>query len=154
MGLYNAAGTRLAKSSFPAAAESDPVMVVSANVHGKRPYLSEDGDATEGSETYVAFHAGQKIRQSDIDGQYPAATVAAITPATGATAGGTAVTITGDNLDGVTEVTFGGSAGTSVTVVNPTTLTVTTPAHAGGAVAVVLTDDSGATTVAAGFTYS
>lgn len=156
MGLYNAAGTRLTKTAAAAlcAAETDPVLVVGTTMYGKRPYLCEDGDATEGTEDYIQFTAGQRIRQSDLDEVYPAATVTAVTPATGGTAGGTAVTITGTHLDGVTAITFGGSSATSVTVVDPSTVTCVTPAHAGGAVAVVLTDDSGTTTEASGFTYA
>jgi Autotransporter beta-domain/IPT/TIG domain len=83
----------------------------------------------------------------------PAApTVAAITPASGATAGGTAVTITGTTLIGATSVTIGGVAAT-FTVVNPTTITATTGPHAAGAVDVVVTTPGGTGAGAGLFTY-
>jgi hypothetical protein len=85
--------------------------------------------------------------------QSSAATVTGVSPATGSTAGGTAVTITGTNFTGATAVTFGGSAATSVTVVNASTITATTPAHAAGAVDVVVTAPAGNGTGTAAFTY-
>ena len=44
-------------------------------------------------------------------------------PTSGATSGGTSVTITGTNLTGATAVSFGGTAATGVSVVNATTVT-------------------------------
>jgi hypothetical protein len=66
-----------------------------------------------------------------------------LAPALGSTAGGTTVTMTGTSLTGATSVTFGGVAGTSLSVTNDGSLTVTTPAHAAGAVNVVITTASG-----------
>ena len=78
---------------------------------------------------------------------------------TGAVGGGDTVPIVGDNLEGVTSVTFGGDAGTDLTEVldgdrKVASLTVVTPAHAAGVVDVVLIDPSGNTTLAASFTYA
>jgi hypothetical protein len=70
--------------------------------------------------------------------------VDSITPASGPVAGGTRLVIRGLNLTGTTQVTFAGTAGADLTVVDNTTLTVTTPAHAAGAVPVVLTNAQGA----------
>ena len=81
-------------------------------------------------------------------------TVSTVAPATGAAAGGTAVTISGTNLTGATWVMFGGTNGTAFSVVNATTITVTTPAHAAGAVSVVVLHPTGNVTKANGFTYS
>jgi IPT/TIG domain len=67
-----------------------------------------------------------------------APTVTGVSPNTGPTAGGTAVTVTGTNFFAPMTVTFGGVAATNVVVVNGTTLTATTPAHAAGAVDVVV----------------
>ena len=72
---------------------------------------------------------------------------------TGTTAGNTLVTITGTGFTGTTGITFGGSAATSVSVTNDTTVTCRTPAHAVGAVDVVLTTGAGSDTEAGGFTY-
>lgn len=101
----------------------------------------------------LAFVPGRAYTKAEIDRMFPAATVSSITPASGAAAGGTTVTIKGQNLTGVTAVTFGGTAGTSLTVVDKNTLTVVTPAKSAGAYDVVLTDDSGTTTVTNGYTY-
>src|SRR5438552_16598571 len=69
-----------------------------------------------------------------------APTVTSVTPNTGSTAGATPVTITGTNFLSPSTVTFGGAAATNVVVVNSTTITATTPAHAAGAVDVVVAD--------------
>ena len=61
-----------------------------------------------------------------------------ITPSHGPTTGGTAITIRGLGLTGVTNVTLGGVAATSVVVVNDTTITAVTGAHAAGMVNVAL----------------
>jgi hypothetical protein len=74
--------------------------------------------------------------------------------ANGAVAGGTVVEIAGDNLTDVTGVTFGGTAGTALTIVDDQTIRVTTPAHAAGAVNVVVTDPDGAATKTNGYTYA
>jgi hypothetical protein len=83
-----------------------------------------------------------------------AATVTDIDPTTGAAAGGTAVTITGTNLTHATGVTFGGGAATSFVVINTTTITCVTPAHAAGVVNVVVLDSGGNITTVGGFTYT
>jgi uncharacterized protein YhjY with autotransporter beta-barrel domain len=82
-----------------------------------------------------------------------APTVTAISPTGGPTAGGTGVTITGTNFTGATSVTIGGAAATGVTVVNPTTITATTPAGAAGARDVIVTTPNGSGTGVGLFTY-
>ncbi len=92
----------------------------------------------------------------------PTPTPSSCTPNSGPAAGGTIVTIAGGGLGGggAITVTFGG-----VTAINPTrpgtspaTIICTTPAHAAGAVDVVVTiagagpPDSG--TITSGFTYT
>jgi hypothetical protein len=76
---------------------------------------------------------------------FPAFTVTGINPVSGPTSGGTPVTITGNAFVAGATVTFGGSAATSVNVVNGTTITAVTPAHATGAVNVVVTNPGGST---------
>jgi len=83
----------------------------------------------------------------------PPPTVSTVVPSSGPTAGGTAVTITGTNLSSTTSVTFGGTAATSFTVGSATQVTATTPAHAAGAVDVVVTTSGGSATSTAGFTF-
>jgi hypothetical protein len=84
----------------------------------------------------------------------PAPTVTAISPSGGPTAGGTAVTITGTNFTGATLVTIGGNTPTAVTFVSSTSITATTPAHAAGAVNVVVTTPAGTGTATNLFTYN
>jgi hypothetical protein len=84
-----------------------------------------------------------------------APTVSAVSPTSGTTAGGTSVTITGTGFLSGASVTFGGGAATNVVVVSGTQITATTPAHAGGAVNVVVTNpDTQSGTLVNGFTYT
>jgi hypothetical protein len=83
-----------------------------------------------------------------------APTISAVSPSQGLPAGGTPVTITGTGFASGATVTFGGVAATGVTVVSPTTITATTPAHAVGAVDVVVTVGSLSATRTGGFTYT
>jgi hypothetical protein len=76
-----------------------------------------------------------------------------VSPSSGSASGGTGVTLTGVGLTGTTGVTFGGVAATSVKVVNSTTVTAVTPAHAAGAVNVVITTTSGSGTNTNAYTY-
>jgi hypothetical protein len=85
----------------------------------------------------------------------PAPTVTAINPTSGSSSGGTAVTITGTGFLAGAAVTIGGTAATAVTVVNNTTITATTPAHAAGAVSITVTNpDAQSATLANGFTFT
>ncbi|WP_433060829.1 IPT/TIG domain-containing protein [Dactylosporangium sp. CS-033363] len=84
----------------------------------------------------------------------PGPTATSISPDTGSTAGGTAVTITGTNLSGVMGVTFGGNAATSVVAVSATTVTAVTPAHVAGNVPVSVATMLGSATVTGGYTYA
>lgn len=80
-----------------------------------------------------------------------------LSPTSGDDAGGTVVTISGDNLVGVTAVSFGGTPGTALDTSDAATsgeIKVTTPAHAAGAVNVDLTDASGNATMTNAFTYT
>jgi hypothetical protein len=78
-----------------------------------------------------------------------------ITPVSGTTAGGTAVTITGTGFAAGAAVSFGGTAATGVSVGSSTSITATTPAHAAGAVNVVVTNSDGQSgTLNNGYTYT
>jgi IPT/TIG domain-containing protein len=81
--------------------------------------------------------------------------ITGVSPSSGPTAGGTPVTITGNNFVSGANVTFGGAAATSVIVVSATQITAKTPRHnKQGAVSVVVTNpDGGSGTLANGFTY-
>ena len=58
--------------------------------------------------------------------------MSSVSPNSGTTAGGTAVTITGTNFAAGATVTFGSTAATNVVVVNSTPITATTPAGSCG----------------------
>lgn len=83
----------------------------------------------------------------------PVPTVTAVTPASGSTAGGTQVTITGTNFADVATVAIGGVAASSVAVVGPTTIRAVTGPRAAGAAAVAVTVNGQTGTLASGFTY-
>jgi hypothetical protein len=80
-------------------------------------------------------------------------TVASVSPTSGPIEGGTAATITGTGFSGGASVSFGGVAATGTAVVNATTITTTTPAHAAGAVDVTVTVGSQTGTCGSCFTY-
>ncbi|MFA6301073.1 MAG: ice-binding family protein [Candidatus Paceibacterota bacterium] len=84
---------------------------------------------------------------------FAAPSITSIAPNFGATAGGTAVTITGTGFDQA-DVTIGGVAATSVVLVGPTSITAETPAGAAGLADVVVTNvDTSTDTLVGGFTY-
>lgn len=86
---------------------------------------------------------------------YIAPTLTGVTPATGTSAGGTAVTLAGDSFRTGALVDFDGVQATSVVVVDSTQITAVTPAHAAGFVDVTVTDPNGSTaTLADAFAYT
>ena len=84
---------------------------------------------------------------------YAAPTVSSILPVSGLVAGGTIITITGTGFTGATGVTIGGVAATNLVVNSPTSITVTTPAHAAGTASVLVTTPGGTNTANTLFTY-
>jgi hypothetical protein len=80
--------------------------------------------------------------------------VDSITPTGGPVGGGTGLTIRGSGLIGSTGVTVGGTAATGFLVNADATITCITPAHAAGAVAVVVLNPRGNVTAAEQFTYA
>jgi len=88
-------------------------------------------------------------------GGAPVPTLTGVSPNSGPIAGGTVVTIAGNGLGGPAgTVTFGGVAATAISQVgDPPSYQCTTPAHAAGAVDVVLTNGGGTVTSTGGFTY-
>ncbi|MFM5672314.1 putative Ig domain-containing protein [Aeromonas hydrophila] len=81
-------------------------------------------------------------------------TLTSVAPNSGSTDGATSVTLTGTDFTGATAVSFGGTAASGYIVNNATTITATTPAHAAGAVNVVVTTPSGTATLTNGYTYT
>jgi outer membrane protein OmpA-like peptidoglycan-associated protein len=80
-------------------------------------------------------------------------TVGSITPSDGGIAGGTAITITGNNFAAGASVSIGGVAATSVVVVSSTSITAVTPAHAVGGADVSVTVSGVRGSMINGFIY-
>lgn len=153
MSFTNASGTNKTKAAIIAAAtvqSQETVYKIGEDVYQR--VTLDGGDFEEN--VRLALVAGQKVTASQLDALFLPATIDTVTPNAGLAAGGLAVTIKGTNFAGVTGVTFGGTAATSVVVVSETTITCVTPAHAAGAVSLVVADDSGAVTKPTAFTYS
>ena len=105
------------------------------------------------------------IRVTTPDGQSAAVTadlytyvgpvLTSISPTSGPMTGGTTVTVTGSGFTGATEVTFGSVAGKNLTVVNDTTITVTSPAESPATVAVRVVTPNGSSATVSGdqFTF-
>lgn len=123
--------------------------------------VNVNGDVTvEPNETFFVNLSGASpgISITDSQGQGtiinddfapPAPNITSLSPASGTTAGGTTVTINGTDLTTATSVTIDG-IGRPFSVVGQT-LQFTTPAHAAGAVQVVVTTPNGSDS--ATFTY-
>jgi hypothetical protein len=83
----------------------------------------------------------------------PGTVSVSITPSRGPVAGGTSVTFTGPFANQVTGVTIGGNPVTNLQIVNETTATALTPAHAAGTVDVVFQSSFGNAVIPNGYTY-
>lgn len=155
MGIFKSDGTRVTKASFPSTnvPAGDVPKKVTEDLYVTRRFDPNNDGRPDGSVRTRLANAGDVLTQKQIDALFPAAVITGVSPATGLAAGGTKVTITGANLDGVSGVKFGATDGTSLKVLSPSELEVTTPAGAAGPVNIVLADDSGTTTKNAGFTY-
>lgn len=157
MAILAADGTTvLSKSALQALMTTVPStkLTVGQDIYETYNYAPyKDNFKTFDGERRIKFKAGQIIDQADLDALYPAASIASISPATGAAAGSTPVTIKGLNLDGASGAAIGGVALTSFVVVNNTTITGVSGAHAAGTVNVTVTDDSGTLTLTNGYVY-
>jgi hypothetical protein len=116
-----------------------------------------------------AGNAGARnVRVTNPDGRYAtrsgaftyttvstAPTLTAVSPASGPTAGGTTITLTGTNFVSGATVRVGGAAATNVTFVSATQLTARTPAGTAGARDVQVTNpDAQSATRTGAFTYT
>ena len=158
-GLFSASGTRYTAATAPTTpvVDPDPLLTLTADVYTDARYPSEEARgataARDATSRRLWKKSGATVRTSALAALFPTATITGVLPAVGPAAGGTAVTITGTNLDGVTAVSLGGVVATSRVNVNSTTITCVTGAHAAGAVTVIAADDSGNATLPTGFTY-
>ncbi len=77
-----------------------------------------------------------------------------LSDAGGPAAGGETISLEGEQLEDVSAVTFGGTAATSFEVVSDVEITAVVPAHAAGAVDVVVTGPAGTDTLTGAYTYA
>ena len=80
--------------------------------------------------------------------------VKSVSPNSGTTAGGTSITITGDNLTGATSILVGGKACPSFSVISISSATCTTPPGAAGTASVVVTTSNGTSASNTLYTYT
>jgi hypothetical protein len=136
--------------AFGGAAATSVVVVSGSQITAKAP------SHAQGSVNVVVTNRGG--RSATLANGFtfvaPAPKVTAISPASGTTAGGSAVTLTGQNFASGATVTFGGAAATSVVVVSATQITARTPPHAQGIVNVAVINPGGQSgTLTNGFTF-
>jgi IPT/TIG domain/Bacterial Ig domain len=131
----------------------------------RRIITSPDGDIAEdkvvttaGSNSAPAILSSpgpwvmQMVTFSAVTGPVP--TVSSVTPNSGPTTGGTAVTITGANFAAGAKVAFGSVAATNVVVLSGTQITATTPASSAGTTAVTVSNPGGQSgSLPGAFTY-
>ena len=81
--------------------------------------------------------------------------ISSVSPNSGPTGGGTAVTINGSNFVAGATIKFDNTAATNVSVVSASSITANVPAHVAGVVSVVVTNPNGLSgTLANAFTYT
>ena len=120
--------------TFGSAAATNVVVVNSTTITATTPAGSAGAVTVTVTVEWAEREPGQRVHlHGCADGEQ------CVSPNSGPTAGGTAVTITGTNFAAGATVTFGGTAATNVVVVNSTTITATTPAGSAGAVTVTVT---------------
>jgi formylglycine-generating enzyme required for sulfatase activity len=110
---------------------------------------SSSGDVSTAPNTSVFVTHGFRVASPPL--VLPAVT--GVSPNTGATVGGTSVTLTGTHFTGASSVTFSGIAATNLVVVNATTITCTTPARAASSSSVLVTTPGGTNAANTLFTY-
>lgn len=138
----------------------NPATNVSASADGSTISATSPAGSAGTVDITVATSGGTSTTSSADHFTYaPAPTVSGVSPATGSTLGGTAVTITGTNFSGtgytVTAVNFNGVAATGVSVsADGSTISATTPPGSTGAVNVTVVTPGGSATSATQFTYA
>ncbi len=116
----------------------------------------ESGKGAFGSSVALSFDGNTELVGGPADSSGAGAvwgfvnppTVTNVNPDKGPEGGGTAVTITGTNLNGATAVQFGSSSATSFKVVSASTITAVAPAGAGAGMVDVSVTTSGGTSAA------
>ncbi len=157
MAIIDANGAAVTKAALQSGASTVPqetVYELGTTVY-ESFFLPGENTANGPAGRRLKARAGERRTQSEIDALYPSPTVNSVTPASGSHLGGTSVVVKGSNLTYGASATFGGSYATAV-IVNEygTELACTTPAHAAGAVDVVVNNGNGTDTLDDGFLYT
>ncbi|MBI1916709.1 MAG: IPT/TIG domain-containing protein [Planctomycetes bacterium] len=100
------------------------------------------GSSSTGTQTHFTFNAATGV-----------ATVTGLSTTSGATGGGTSVTLTGTHFTSATRVLFGSVSVTSFIVNSDTSLTAVTPPGVAGSVSVQVINDVGMSATGGTFTY-
>jgi photosystem II stability/assembly factor-like uncharacterized protein len=134
---------------FDAAVATDVVVASATSITAKTPAH------TAGAVSVTVTNPDAQLAfKADAFTYIAGPTLSSVSPSSGPTAGGRAVSLYGTRFLAGATVTFGGVAATGVVVVSATTITATTPPHAAGTVDVVVTNpDSQSATRAAGYSY-
>ncbi len=133
--------------TFDGAAATNVVVVNAGSITCTAP------PGTDGPASVVVTTPGGSNGANSLFSYRAPPAVLGVSPSSGATFGGTTVTISGANFTGATSVTFDGAAASNVAVVNATTITCTTPAHSAGSVNVVVTTAGGTNAANGLFSY-
>jgi hypothetical protein len=141
-------GTGLSTASSVAfgANTATPTVISDSQIEVTVPAGAAAGSVAVSVNTAGGSSSGQSYTYVD------APTVTTVSPSSGTTSGGTAVTLTGTDLTTTTSVTVGGTVA-PFAVVSSTTASVVTPPGSAGAADVVVTTTGGSATVVGGFTY-
>ena len=133
--------------TVPSGPDAMPLMLPLLSEGGRLTSLTVDGSSASFQTRAVKGSASAVVSVSagshTIVANYVATTpiVSAVAPATGPTAGGTTVTITGMHIDPLATVTFDGMSVTVISVASDgSSLTTVSPVHAAGVVDVVVTN--------------
>ena len=180
-GAHGKSGANTSVSSGPASTNSGNELIIGAGITSggfskagssfASEVITRDGDIAEnelvsskgsyaataslgnwGTQNWVMQMVALRAGLATTGG--PAPTIASVLPKSGSSNGGTAVTITGSNFTSGATVTFGGVPANKVKIVNSTSITATTPAHAAATVNVAVTESQGTSNSSNGFTFA
>src|SRR6266567_1114473 len=137
--------------------DTHPALIAIADSTG---HIHNNQFSPDSHDLFIRFYLTAAGQTSGLQAQTTftdALSIAGVSPNSGPTLGGTSVTITGTqfvNGQAPFKLKFGGVDATNVAIVDSTHLSATTPAHAAGAVDVVVSDKNfTSATLLNGFTY-
>jgi hypothetical protein len=128
-----------------------PVFVYTSQPSGAT-YGVWEGGLSNGLTMAPSSTVAERLMLNAVESLRPA--VSGVSPSSGSTAGGEAVTITGSNLDGASGVSFGGTPASSFTAVSATQIKAMAPARAQGTIDVQVTGPGGVSPTTAADNYS